>query len=175
MIKLADRSHAALSGRADILSVIIFSKALRSECPACDAPEQQRAYGLRIFQREQEGKPAAGRATAEHRRQSVELREQLVEVVGPGLVFRRFPADDDVGDATIPAVVNEHAVAGVRHALRQRFHHVERAAPSGRKRNPRSMRTEQLIIEIGTAELGDRHARSPDCRSLRVAPYPVPG
>jgi hypothetical protein len=37
------------------------------------------------------------------------------------------------------------------------------------------MRTEQLIIEIGTAELGDRHARSPDCRSLRVAPYPVPG
>ena len=28
MIKLADRSHAALSGRADILSVIIFGEAL---------------------------------------------------------------------------------------------------------------------------------------------------
>jgi hypothetical protein len=74
---------------------------------------------MRIFQREQHGEPAAGRAAAEDGRQRIELRKELMEILRPDFVFGHFGADGDIGKAAIAAVVDEHAVAGIGDVLRQ--------------------------------------------------------
>jgi hypothetical protein len=143
------------------LAIVILGEPRRGERPAGDAPQQQRAHGLRIFQREQHGEPAAGRAAAEDGRQRIELRKERVEVLRPDFVFGEVSADGDIGKAAVAAVVDEHAVAGVGDVLRQRFHIVERAAAARRERDPRAGAAEDLVIDVHSAHLSDEHRRAP--------------
>src|SRR5262249_29908923 len=57
--------------RGDVWDVVLLGDPRRGNGPAGDAPQQQRAHGMRIFQREQHGEPAAGGAAAEDRRQRI--------------------------------------------------------------------------------------------------------
>ena len=114
-----------------------------------------------IFQCEQHGEPAAGRAAAEDGRQRLELRKEFVEILRPDFVFGHLGADGDVGKPTIAAVVDEHAIAGIGDMLRQRLHVIERAAPARRERDPRAGAAEDLVIDVHSAHLGDGHGRAP--------------
>src|SRR5215831_16939663 len=60
VIELAHGGHAALLRRLDVFAVVILGEARRGEGAAGDAPQQQRAHGVRIFQCEQHRQPAAG-------------------------------------------------------------------------------------------------------------------
>jgi hypothetical protein len=94
-----------------------------------------------------------------------------MEVVGPDLVLGLVAADHHVGDAAVPPVVDQHAVAGVRHALCQRFHPLQLAPATGRQRHPRPTRAKDLIVDVDTANLGDRHGISSDIGVLlRASP-----
>src|SRR5262249_5431047 len=90
-------------------------------------------------------------------------REQLMEVVGPGLVFRAFAADGDIGQPAIAPVMDEHAVAGFRHALAERLDQLERPPSAWGKRHPRTMGAEHLVIEIDPADIRNRHSALLSC------------
>src|SRR5262245_36069498 len=53
VIERAHGGHAAVLCRLDIFAVVILGEARCGEWAAGDAPQQQRAHGVRIFQREQ--------------------------------------------------------------------------------------------------------------------------
>src|SRR6516225_2835986 len=161
MIELADRRHSAHTGGADILLVIVLCQALRGKSAASDPPEQQRPHGVGIFEGDEERKLAARRAAPENGRQRVEPREQFIEVVGPHFVFRALAPDGDIGKAAVSAVVEEHAITGIAHALGERLDEIERAAATGGKREPRAVRAEYLVVEIDAADAGNRHDGPP--------------
>jgi hypothetical protein len=161
MIERAHRRHAALLGGADVLVVVVVGEPRGGEGPAGDPPQQQRAHRLRIFQREQQGEAAARRAAADHDGQRLELRKQVMQIVGPGLVFRSIAADDDVGQPAIAPVVHEHAVAGIGDPPRQRFHVVERAPAAGGERHPRFAAAEHFVVDVHAAHFGDGHRVPP--------------
>ena len=132
-LRLADGRHAALLGRVDELTVVVVGQALRGERSSRHSPQEQRADGLGMAEREQERQPAAGGAAADEDRQGTEPGEQLVEVVGPDLVLGFLALDDDVGGAAVAAIVKQDAVPRLGDQLGEGQDDVEIApAPGGR-------------------------------------------
>ena len=113
MLGAADRFHAAPFRGLDELGVVVLDQAPGGIGAAGDPPQQEPAQIGGMAQRRQQGQPAARRAAADERGPRVELQQQLVEVVGPYLVFGMPAVERDAGGAAIAPVVDEHAIAGL--------------------------------------------------------------
>ena len=114
-----------------------------------------------MAQCQQQGQPAAGRAAADERRQRVEPEQQLAQILGPDLVLGIAALERDAGGAAIAPVVDQHPVAGFGDLLGQRPDPDQAAPTAGLQRHPRAVPTEDLIVDVDTADLGDRHLSLP--------------
>jgi hypothetical protein len=81
-------------------------------------------------QSKQKGGPAAGRAAAHENRQSAELPQQLVHIVGPDLIFRILAIDYDLGSAAIAPVEDYDAVTGLSYFAGQQLDTADIAPPA---------------------------------------------
>jgi hypothetical protein len=76
---------------------------------------------------------------------------QLVNIIGPDLVFRILAIDDDVGSTAVAPVEDYDAVAGLRHFAGEQLDAADIATAAGRERHPRAVVTEYFIIHVDTA------------------------
>src|SRR5580765_510968 len=102
-------------------------------------------------QRKQERRPAAGGAAADKRRQCTELPEQLMNIIGPNLVFRIVAIDDDIGGAAIAPVEDDDPVTGFGHFASESLNAAYIAPAAGRKRHPRTVITKHFIVDVDSA------------------------
>jgi hypothetical protein len=70
-----------------------------------------------MTQGEEERQPAARGAAADVDRQGIELGEQGVQVIGPDLILRFVPLDDDIGGAAVAAIMQQNTVPRPRDLL----------------------------------------------------------
>ena len=89
-----------------------------------------------MTQRGQQCQPAARRAAADKRRKCIELQKQFVEVGNPYLVFGIPTVERNAGGAAIAAVINQHAIAGLRELLRQGLDPIQTTPPTNGPRSP---------------------------------------
>ena len=162
VLLLADRRHPAGLCRRNVLAIVVLREPLRRERAAGHAPQHERPHRGRVAQREQHGETAARRAPADDRRQRIELRQQLVQIVRPDLVFRILAVERHVGRPAIAAVVDEDAVAGLGHRLGQIADLVHGAAAARRQRHPRAAPAQDLVVDVDAPHLRNRHRRPPD-------------
>jgi len=66
---------------------------------------------LRVADREQDGKPRAGRGAADHQRQRAKLFSKFMQIVRPDFMLRTRAIEGDIGCAAIAPVVQQHAIA----------------------------------------------------------------
>jgi hypothetical protein len=57
--------------------------------------------------------------------------------------------------------MDEDAVAGAGHPLRQRLHALERPPPAGRERDPRPLAANDFVMDADTAHVRYGHALAP--------------
>ena len=91
----------------------------------------------------------------------VELLEQFVQVVEPEDLFGDVAFDQHVGAAGVAAVVQHDAIAGVGELGGERHELVVAAASAGDQRRPRAAISDDLIEDVHSADVGDRHGVSP--------------
>jgi hypothetical protein len=111
---------------------------LAGEAAAGDAPEQKGTDGVRMTQGEKQRGPATGGAAADDGGKSAQLSEQLVNVVGPDLIFRIVAVNHDIGRAAIAPIKNDDAVAALGHAGNDQLDATDIAPAAGRQRDPRA-------------------------------------
>src|SRR5581483_1711267 len=112
--------------------------------------------------------PAARRRAADIGGCGVELREQLVQILGPFRVFA-VAVDGDVGAAGVAPVVDDDAVAGLGDLLAERAH-PDRAAPPARlQHDERAALAENVETQLDAADARALHGRPP------WSPAVVPG
>ena len=129
---LTHRSHPALLRSSHVLAVILLRQSLAGEAAAGDAPEQKGAHGFRMTQGEKQRGPATGRAAADDGGKGAQLPEQLVNVVGPDLIFRINAIDDDIGRTAVAPVEDDDAVAALGHAGSEQLDAADIAPAAGR-------------------------------------------
>ncbi len=121
---------------------------------------QKDADGVRMTQGEKQCGPATGGAAADDGGKGAQLSEQLVNVVGPDLIFRIGTIDNDIGRAAIAPVMQQHAIAAGRDRLRQLDQFAVGAAASRRQRDPGPGRADDLVVDVNSAHHGFRHFNS---------------
>ncbi len=119
-----------------------------------------------MAQRSQQREPAAGRAATDECGQRVELQQQLVQIVGPNLVFGIPALERDTGGAAVAPVVDEHAIAGLGDLLPERLDPHQAAPPAGLQGHPRAPLAEHFVINFDPTDGRYRHRCPPPWPSL---------
>ena len=84
-----------------------------------------------------------------------------MQIVEPEDFLGDIALDQDVGAAGVAAVVQHDAVAGVGELGRQRHELVVAATSAGDQRGPRPAISDDLIEDVHSADVCDRHGVSP--------------
>src|SRR5262245_51361055 len=148
---VTDLGHASLLGRFNELAVIFLRQPLTRKASTGDAPKQQTSHRLRMTQSKQESRSAAGGTPTDKSGERTELSEQLVNIIGPDLVFRVLPIDDDIRSATVAPVKDHDTVALFGHPAGQQLDAADVSPAAGRERHPRTVVAEYLIVHANIA------------------------